>query len=205
MRTSRSGDSTETGQAVTDDLARRIKAPLGKSRQGAIAEAGNPVQLQAHRLALGRGLDSGDERRLAGGTTAALAAGAFTPEIGIIQFHPPGQPFAGVALHHHLPQLVLDFPGRGLRHAEATANPMLDMPCLLRVRWYMARNHTRSGRWVEAKIVAAIGEVWRRQALHWNSPRVATSLYVRPPQTGHSKPFGQHDAITSARHFCSVP
>jgi hypothetical protein len=29
----------------------------------------------------------------------------------------------------------------------------------------MARNHRHSGRWVEAKIVPAIGEVWRRQAL----------------------------------------
>src|SRR3954447_21131192 len=28
---------------------------------------------------------------------------------------------------------------------------------------------------------------------------------IRPPQAGHSKPFGQRDAITTARHFSSVP
>jgi hypothetical protein len=51
----------------------------------------------------------------------------------------------------------------------------------------------------------AIGEVWRRQALHWIRPRVFTSLYVRPPQAGHSKPFGHRDAMTAARHFSFVP
>src|ERR1700721_2111865 len=53
----------------------------------------------------------------------------------------------------------------------------------------MARNHSRSGRCVEAKIVPAIGEVWRRQLLHWNSPRLITSQEVRPPQTGHSHTY----------------
>src|SRR3954447_15087677 len=32
----------------------------------------------------------------------------------------------------------------------------------------MARNHSRSGRWVDAKMVPAVSEVWWRQALHWN-------------------------------------
>jgi hypothetical protein len=45
----------------------------------------------------------------------------------------------------------------------------------------------------------------RRQVLHCNSPRVITWLWVRPPQTGHSKPFGHRDAITTARHFSSLP
>src|SRR3954449_10148033 len=69
----------------------------------------------------------------------------------------------------------------------------------------MARNHSCSDTWVEAKIVPAIGEVCRRQALQWNSPRDLTAQYARPPQAGHSKPFGQRDAITTARHFSSVP
>src|SRR3954468_2193715 len=30
-------------------------------------------------------------------------------------------------------------------------------------------------------------------------------LPCRPPQAGHSKPFGQREAITTARHFSSVP
>src|SRR4051812_39091902 len=69
----------------------------------------------------------------------------------------------------------------------------------------MTRNHSCSDTWVEAKIVPAIGEVCRRQALQWNSPRDLTAQYARPPQAGHSKPFGQRDAITTARHFSSVP
>src|SRR6476620_5812552 len=69
----------------------------------------------------------------------------------------------------------------------------------------MARNHSRRGKWVEAKMVPAVSEVCSRQALHWNNLRVVTSLYVRPPQAGHSKPFGQREAITTARHFSSVP
>ena len=40
----------------------------------------------------------------------------------------------------------------------------------------MTRNQRRSGRWVEAKIEPAIGEVWRRQVLHWNNPWVFTAL-----------------------------
>jgi len=71
---------------------------------------------------------------------------------------------------------VLDLPGGGLGNAETAAEFMLEMPCLLWVRWYMARNHSRSGRWVEAKMVPAIGEVWRRHALHWNRPRDLISL-----------------------------
>jgi hypothetical protein len=85
------------------------------------AETGHPTQLQAHRLAFGRGLDSGDERCLAGGTAASLAARAFAAEVGIVEFDPPGQLPGSVTLHHHLRQLVLDFPGCGLGHAKAAA------------------------------------------------------------------------------------
>jgi hypothetical protein len=80
--TSGLGHSPETGQAVADNRAGRIEAALGKHRNRVIAEAGNPPQPQLHRLALRRGLDGGAERRLAGGTAAALAAGALTAEVG---------------------------------------------------------------------------------------------------------------------------
>src|ERR1700741_4070034 len=85
------------------------------------AEAGDPTELQAHRLALWRGLDGGDERRLAKGSASSLAAGAFATEVGIVQFDTSSQTLAGIALHHDLLQLVLDLPGRGLRHPETTA------------------------------------------------------------------------------------
>jgi hypothetical protein len=54
-------------------------------------------------------------------------------------------------------------------------------------------------------MVPAVSEVWRRQARHWNSARLLISLCAWPLQTGHSKPFGQREAITTARHFSSVP
>src|SRR5665647_2071450 len=119
------------------------------------AEAGDPTQLQAHRLALGRGLDGGDEWRLAGGSAAPLAAGAFAAEVGIVQFDAPAQPLGGVTLHHHLRQLVLDLPGCGLRHAEATAqldagDALLALGQLMHgaepdARWHMGRREDRAG------------------------------------------------------------
>jgi hypothetical protein len=69
----------------------------------------------------------------------------------------------------------------------------------------MARNQILRGTLVAAKMVPAIGDVCRRQALHRNSLRVLTSPWVVPPQAGHSKPSGQRHAITAARHFASVP
>jgi hypothetical protein len=84
------------------------------------AETGDPTQLQAHWLALRGGLDGGDERRLAWRAAASLAAGTLAADIGVVQFDASTQPLGGVTLHHHLRQLVLDLPGRGLRHAEPT-------------------------------------------------------------------------------------
>jgi hypothetical protein len=46
-------------------------------------------------------------------------------------------------------------------------NSMLEMPPLLWVRWYMARNQVHSGTLVALKIVPAIKDVCRRQAVHW--------------------------------------
>src|SRR6185437_16298667 len=61
---------------------------------------------------------------------------------------------------------------------------MLEIPCLLWVRWYMARNQVRSGSLVDAKMVPAIGEVCRRQAVHWNRPRLLTRPCRRPRKPG---------------------
>jgi hypothetical protein len=56
-----------------------------------VAEAGDPAQFQLRRLAVRRGLDGGDKRRLAGRATAALAARALTAEVGVVQFNPPAE------------------------------------------------------------------------------------------------------------------
>ena len=46
-----------------------------------------------------------------------------------------------------------------------------EMPCFDCVKWYMALNQIVSGSLVDAKMVPAIGDVCRLQALHWKRPR----------------------------------
>jgi ISXO2-like transposase domain len=53
------------------------------------------TQLQTHWLALGCGLDGGNERRLARRPAAPLAAGAFATDIGVVQLDPPAQVLRG--------------------------------------------------------------------------------------------------------------
>ena len=55
------------------------------------AEPGDPTQLQANRLALRRGFDGGDERRLSRRASPSLAAGALAAEIGVIDLDASGQ------------------------------------------------------------------------------------------------------------------
>jgi len=59
-------------------LSNRLSLPVDMPRKtpvDSMAIVLFPQQLQTHRFALGRGLDRGDERCLAGGAAAALAAG----------------------------------------------------------------------------------------------------------------------------------
>src|SRR5512144_2225037 len=57
---------------------------LAKASISPAPEAPHPAQLEAHRLALGRSLDGGDDRRLAGRAASPLAAGALAAEIGVV-------------------------------------------------------------------------------------------------------------------------
>lgn len=59
-----------------DDGAGGIEVLLGEGRNRGAAKARVAPQLQANGLAFRRGLDGGDERRLAGGTASALAVRA---------------------------------------------------------------------------------------------------------------------------------
>ena len=130
------------------------------------AEAADPAQLQSHRLALRCRLDGRDEGCLAGCSAAAFATRPLAAQVGIVEFDAPMQPLAGIALHHHLGQLVLERPGRGLRHAKAAGEFDAGDALLLWVMWYMARNQGCRGTFVAANMVPAISDVWRRQALH---------------------------------------
>jgi hypothetical protein len=53
-------------------------------------------------------------------------------------------------------------------------------------------------------MVPAVSEVWRRQALPWNSWRDLIVLWRRSPQEGHSKPSGQRQWNSASRQ-ASVP
>lgn len=65
-RASGVGDAAEAGEADADDGRAGIEAAPGQFFHLLAAEALDPAQVQAHRLALGLGLDGGDDRRLAG-------------------------------------------------------------------------------------------------------------------------------------------
>src|SRR3954454_4684688 len=115
------GDGSEATETVADHLAGEIQAALGKALDSAAAEAADPAQLQPHRLALRRGLDRRQKGRLAGRAAATLAARALAAEIGIVELNAAREQRLGVALQHHLPELVFDGPGGALGHAEAAA------------------------------------------------------------------------------------
>src|SRR5512133_3606688 len=121
MRASRIRDTAEASEAIADDGAGGIEAAPGQLFHLLAPEAVDPAQLQAHRLADGRGLHGDNDRRLAGSAAAALATGAFATEIGVVDLDPTGQAFARIPLHHHLHELVFELPGGVLGHTEAAA------------------------------------------------------------------------------------
>jgi len=84
-------------------------------------------------------------------------------------------------------------------------NSMLEIPCLLWVRWYMARNQVRSGSLVEAKdgpgdrrgLSATDGALEQAAAFDQAVPA--------SPQAGQMNPSGHRAARTIARQSGSVP
>jgi hypothetical protein len=98
------------------------------------AETGDPPQLQTNRLAVERGFDGGDERCFTRRATSPFAAGAFAPDVGVVDLDPPGQLLGGIAFEHDVLQLVLDLPGRGCVTPRGRPSSMLEMPCLVWVK-----------------------------------------------------------------------
>lgn len=121
MRAAGRGDAAEARQSIADDGAGGIQAAPGQGFDLRAPEAPHPAQFEAHRPALGGGLDAGDDRCLAGRAAPPLAAGALAAEIGVIQLDAADEALGGIALHHHLLELVLGRPCRGLGDAEAAA------------------------------------------------------------------------------------
>src|SRR3954452_21775709 len=106
-------DRRPAGQAVADDIAPGGEVPLGQPLHLLLAEALDHAHPQPPRPALGRGLDRGDDRRLARGTAAALAARALAAEVGVVDLDPARElRLGGLAHAHRQHQLVLDQPSR---------------------------------------------------------------------------------------------
>src|SRR3954469_15498412 len=104
-------DRRPAGQAVADDIAPGGEVPLGQPLHLLLAEALDHAQPQPPRPALGRGLDRGDDRRLARGTAAALAARTLAAEVGVVGLDPARElGLVGLARAHRPHQLVLDQP-----------------------------------------------------------------------------------------------
>ena len=112
---------------------RFLQVLLGHRLDRFLREALHLTQLDPLGLAVVGGFDSGDERPFSGAAAATLAVGTFAAEIGVVHFDATIERLSGLPLHHDLGELVLDLPGRRLRHAEAS--PQLDRgDALLRLR-----------------------------------------------------------------------
>lgn len=95
--TSGGGHASEAGQAIADNLTGVIEIALGKPGQGIAGKCGDPTQLDADRLAVIGRLNRGDERCLSRRSTPALAARAFTTEVGVIDLDTSAQFLGGIS------------------------------------------------------------------------------------------------------------
>ena len=121
MRTPRLGYATKAAQAVADHRTVRGEAGFGESGDRVGAKTHHTPELEANRFTVSSGLDRYDEWSFPLCTTSALAAGALTADVGVIDLDAPGQLLGSIAFEHDLRQLVFDFPYRGLGDAEAAA------------------------------------------------------------------------------------
>src|SRR3954471_23236006 len=112
-------DRRPAGQPVADHGGAGLDRGLGQLLDLPLAEALDHREPQPLGPPLGRGLDRGDDGRLAGRAPAPLAARALAAEVGVVHLDPAGElrlphPARGPRPH----QLVLHQPGRGLPHPE---------------------------------------------------------------------------------------
>src|SRR6478735_5983107 len=115
-------DRRPAGQTVADDIASSGEVLLCQPLHLLLAEAVDHAQPQPPGPPLGRRLDRSDDRRLARGTAAALAARALAAEIGVVDLDPSRELRLGRFPRRHRPhQLVLHQPSRALLHAEPPA------------------------------------------------------------------------------------
>ena len=104
------GHAIEAGQPIGEHLRARVQVLLRPGGDFGESEALDHGELHAQRVALGVGLDRGDERGLARRAPPALAPATLAAEVGIVELDEPAERMLAVSLHHHLHQLVAHAP-----------------------------------------------------------------------------------------------
>ena len=160
------GHATEAREPIGDDGRARRDDALGEALHAPALEAGDAAELEA-RGPLLSGLNRHDDRLFAGTAAARLAAGALATEIGIVHLDTAIEGLLALSRRMTSASFVLIFQAVVCVTPRRRPSSIEEMPCLVCVMRYMARNHTVSGTFVESKIVPAVSEVCRRQALHW--------------------------------------
>jgi hypothetical protein len=161
-------DTGETAQAVTDDRAGGIEIALCQGRDFGTAETLYPAQLQADWPTLRCGFDRRHNRRLAGRTAGTWFRAMYhlTQSKGGISSIELGRRL-GVTqttawkIKHKLMQVMMERDAT----KRLTGRIEVDDAYLGGERNGGKRGH--SGTLVAAKIVPAIKDVCRRQAVHW--------------------------------------
>jgi len=111
MRASSVRDAVEGAVAVGDDVRVRRHDTLCDRLDRLLGEPLDAPKFHAAGLAVGRCLDSGDKRRLAGAAAATLATRARAAKIGVVHFHPAYERLEHFALKHDLSEFVMQLPG----------------------------------------------------------------------------------------------
>ena len=170
---------------------------------------GERLLTQAHelRLAVGRGLDRGDERHLVLRAPSGLAARALPAQVGVVDLHPAVELAAVLAHAHDLHELVLDEPG-GLVANPQVAHELERSHVVLglgeQVHGQEPPEQPQLGRLEDrpaddAALVAAGGALEVQPAL---APKRA----ALPAAAGRAgKPPGQRESISAASHLSSLP
>ena len=121
MRAAGVRDASEADEPVGHHPRTRRDDALRKALHATALEACDAPQLDPARPAVVGRLDRHDDRLLAWAAATGLSAAALAAEIGVVHLDPPVERRAVVGDAHHLGELGLDLPRRGLRDAEPAA------------------------------------------------------------------------------------
>ena len=152
------------GGAVAHHMAVRRQMAARPLRHLLIGEVRHWRQAHVQGPAIGQRLHSGHEGALVGRLAPAVdAGGTLAPKVGIVNLHTPLQTVAGIALRHGLHPLVFESPCGFVANAQLALGRLSARALMAFLFWvsrYMARNHSRRGRWVCSIPVPTMLELW---------------------------------------------